>query len=134
MSFRQAFAKAGIYPRIKPGDIWKAKDASINLIDALTRTFHQERFCVVLSNRQLCDDKDWPIVLIAPLSHNLYPLASTDLHIGATDKNGLEFQSRIILSHIQPIEKVNLKECVGEISITKWEQIIRQVFSQIDRT
>jgi mRNA-degrading endonuclease toxin of MazEF toxin-antitoxin module len=130
---REAFAKAGIYPRIKPGDIWKAKDASISLIDALIRTFHKERFCVVLSNKQLCDDKDWPIVLIAPLSHSLSPLAATDLHIGATDNNGLEFMSRIILSHIQPIEKVSLKECVGEISVTKWEQIVRQVFFQIDR-
>jgi mRNA-degrading endonuclease toxin of MazEF toxin-antitoxin module len=130
---RDAFVKAGIHPHIEPGDIWKAKDSAISLIDSLVRTRHEQRYCLVLTNKVLCSDTKWPIVLIVPLSHKIAPLAQTDLLIDSTDKNGLAVKSRLILSHIQPILKKDLKEKVGEIDITKWDQVIRRVFWHIDR-
>jgi len=134
ISLKEALAKAGIYPHIEPGDIWKARDSSISLLGALTRRWHNERYCVVLSNKKMCSDSDWPLVLIAPLSHELYPLAAPDLIIDATNKNGLEVKSRLILSHIQPLEKTALQERMGNISASKWEQIVRQVFWHLKRT
>lgn len=123
-----------MYQAMHPGDVWKAKDSVISLLDSATRKWHRERFCVVLSNQDMCSEPEWPIVLIAPLSHILYPKAKPDLLIGKTDKNGLEVASRLILSHIQPIRKVDLVERVGEISLSKWEEVMRQVFWHIDRS
>jgi len=133
LNLREAFAKAKIYPSIHSGEVWKAKDSVISLIDALTRHWHEERHCVVLSNEDLCSDANWPIVLIAPLSSSLHPLAKTDLIVDKTDRNGLDVPSRVILSHLQPIRKEDLQEKVGEISRSKWEAIIRRVFWHIDR-
>ena len=78
-------------------------------------------------------DPNWPLVLIAPLSHLIYPKARPDLIIDTTDKNGLEVKSRLILSQIQPLRKTDLQIRVGEVSRAKWEQIIKYVFWHIDR-
>ena len=134
MNLKEAFAKVGIYPTINPGEVWKAKDSAIYLLGALTRHFHEERYCLILSNKEMCADHDWPLVLIAPLSHVLYPKARPDLFVDSTDKNGLEVKSRLILSQIQPLRKTDLQERRGEISQTKWEQIMKYVFWHIDRT
>jgi mRNA-degrading endonuclease toxin of MazEF toxin-antitoxin module len=130
---REALAKAGIYPHIEPGEVWKAKDSAIWLVGALTRHFHKERYCVILSNRQMCSDNEWPLVLVAPLSHKLYPVARPDLLIDSTDKNGLAVPSRMILSQIQPLDKAALQERVGEIGASKWEQVVRQIFWHVKR-
>ena len=116
---KEAFAKAGIYPTINPGEIWKAKDSAISLIGALTRHWHEERYCLILSNSEMCTDPNWPLVLIAPLSHLIYPKARPDLIIDTTDKNGLEVKSRLILSQIQPLRKTDLQVRVGEVSPAK---------------
>jgi hypothetical protein len=82
----------------------------------------------------MLSDQKWPLVLIAPLSHVLYPKAKPDLLIDMTDKNGLRVPSRLILSQIQPLQKVDLQERMGEVSATKWEQITRYIFWHINRT
>ena len=133
MTFKEAFAKAGIYPVIHPGEVWKASDSSISLIDKLTRHWHNQRYCVILSNEEMCADADWPLVLIAPLTHQLGPKPKPDLIIERTDKNGLAVKSRIILSQIQTLRKTDLREKVGEISLTNWEQVIRYIFWHIQR-
>jgi mRNA-degrading endonuclease toxin of MazEF toxin-antitoxin module len=133
LSLKDAFAKAGIYPTINPGEVWKASDSSISLIDKLTRHWHEERYCVILSNKEMCSDPEWPLVLIAPLTHQLYPKPKPDLIIDTTDKNGLEVKSRLILSQIQTIRKTDLQQRLGEISISKWEQVMRYIFWHIDR-
>jgi mRNA-degrading endonuclease toxin of MazEF toxin-antitoxin module len=133
LNLKEAFAKAGIYPNINPGEVWKASDSSISLLGAFTRHWHEERFCVILSNQVMCSDPDWPLVLIAPLSHVLHPKARPDLLTVATDKNGLPKPSRIILSQIQPLKKLDLQERVGEIEMAKWEEIVKYVFWHIDR-
>jgi mRNA-degrading endonuclease toxin of MazEF toxin-antitoxin module len=132
LSLKEAFAKAGIYPVIHPGEVWKASDSSISLIDKLTRHWHKERFCVILANEEMCSDPDWPLVLIAPLTHQLYPKPRPDLIIDQTGKNGLEVKSRIILSQIQTLRKTDLHEKVGEISTTKWEQVVRYIFWHVN--
>lgn len=133
MNVKEAFAKAGIYPKTNPGEVWKASDSAITLLDRITRRWHKERYCVILSNKETCDDPDWPLVLIAPLTHELYPKPRADLIVEVTQTNGLAMPSRIILSQIQPLQKISLQERLGEISITKWEQILKQVFWQISR-
>ena len=130
---KEAFAKAGHYLHIEPGEVWKARDSTIRLIDSLTRKWHEERYCLILSNQKLCSDPRWPIVLICPLSSSVNICAEVDLLIDQTDKNGLEKPSRLILSHIQPILKTDLETRVGEISATKWDKIVRKIFWHIDR-
>lgn len=133
MSFKEAFAKTGIYPKTNPGEVWKASDSSISLLGRVARHWHEERYCVILSNKEICDDPDWPLVLIPPLSHQLFPKPKADLYVDVTDKNGLQVKSRIILSQIQPLQKISLQERMGEISITKWEQVLKQVFWHLKR-
>jgi mRNA-degrading endonuclease toxin of MazEF toxin-antitoxin module len=133
LSLKDAFAKAGIYPKINPGEVWKAKDSSVSLLGALTRHWHNERYCLILSNSTMCNDPNWPLVLIAPLSHILQPKALPDLYVQKTDKNGLQVKSRLILSQIQPLLKTDLQEHVGEIEVTEWEEIMRYIFWHIDR-
>jgi mRNA-degrading endonuclease toxin of MazEF toxin-antitoxin module len=130
---KDAFALAGFQPNVKPGEVWKARDSVISLVDSETRHWHEERYCVVLSNNLLCATPNWPIVLIVPLSHILTPLADTDLLVEATKTNGLTTKSRLILSHIQPIRKTNLQERVGIISLAQWDDVIKRVFWQMDR-
>jgi len=81
----------------------------------------------------MCADKNWPIVLIAPLSHKLYPVPKPDLIMDSTDKNGLAVKSRVILSQVQPLLKTALQERMGEISKEKWEEIIRRIFWHVRR-
>jgi len=81
----------------------------------------------------MCNDPEWPLVLIAPLSHQLQPKALPDLYVQKTDKNGLRLKSRLILSQIQPLGKADLQEHVGDIDIAEWEEIVRYVFWHIDR-
>jgi mRNA-degrading endonuclease toxin of MazEF toxin-antitoxin module len=83
--------------------------------------------------KEICDDPDWPLVLIAPLTHQLFPKPKADLLVDVTEKNGLVVPSRLILSQIQPLQKISLKERLGEISVTKWEQILKQVFWHMKR-
>ena len=133
MSLREAFAKVGIYPNINPGEVWKAKDSSISLLGTFTRHWHEERYCLILSNSTMCKDPNWPLVMIAPLSHRLHPKATPDLYVQKSDKNGLKVKSRLILSQIQPLRKTDLQEHVGEIEITEWEEIMRYIFWHLDR-
>ena len=130
---KEALAKVGVYPTIHCGEVWKASDSAIELLTLETRHWHDERYCVVLSNDECCADKNIPYVLIVPLTHYLTPCPKTDLRIKETQKNGLEVDSRLILSHIQPVRKTDLIEKRGEISKGKWEQVVRQIFWQIDR-
>jgi hypothetical protein len=133
VNLKEAFAKVGIYPTISPGEVWKAEDSSISILGALTRHWHDDRYCLILSNSVMCSDPDWPLVLIAPLSHILYPKARPDLLIDCTDKSGLPKRSRIILSQIQPLRKIDLKERVGELELSKWEEIMKYIFWHINR-
>jgi mRNA-degrading endonuclease toxin of MazEF toxin-antitoxin module len=133
LNLKAAFSKAGIYPKIHTGEVWKAKDSSISLLGALRRQWHDERYCLVLSNEVMCSDPNWPLILIAPLSHVLYPKAMPDILVSCTDKNGLPKPSRIILSQIQPLCKIDLQERVGELEHSKWQEILKYVFWHIDR-
>jgi len=81
----------------------------------------------------MCHDPNWPLVLVAPLSHILQPKALPDLYVKKTDSNGLKVKSRLILSQIQPLRKTDLQEHTGEIEITEWEEIVRYIFWHIDR-
>jgi mRNA-degrading endonuclease toxin of MazEF toxin-antitoxin module len=113
--------------------VWKAKDSKINLLGSLTRTIHPERYCVILSNDQMCNDGEWPLVLIAPLSHVLHPKAKPDMLIPMTATNGLTVQSRLMLSQIQPLQKIDLQERLGQIEQSHWEEVVRRVFWHIRR-
>ena len=81
----------------------------------------------------MCADPAWPIVSIAPMSSHLTPLAKPDIVIRKTDKNGLEVDSRLILSHIQPILKSDLIERQGEVGLKQWDDIVRRIFWHFDR-
>jgi hypothetical protein len=70
---------------------------------------------LTLSNQVMCSDPNWPLVLIAPLSHILQPKALPDIVVPCTYKNGLPKPSRIILSQIQPLQKTDLQERIGEV-------------------
>ena len=81
----------------------------------------------------MCSDPNWPLVLIAPLSHILQPKALPDIVVPCTYKNGLPKPSRIILSQIQPLQKTDLQERIGEVDQSKWEEIVKYIFWHIDR-
>lgn len=136
MKLADAFIKIGFYRvKIVNGGIYRTKDSAIDFpADDLrgTRTNHDFRTVVVLSNDEHCQSLAEE-VLVAPLSHNLHMKYATDVVIRASKDNGLAQDSRIILSHVQPILKSALEQFFGQFPAWEWETVVGHLLSNIDR-
>ncbi|HXC43712.1 MAG TPA: type II toxin-antitoxin system PemK/MazF family toxin [Candidatus Dormibacteraeota bacterium] len=138
MSFGDALRKVGIYRvPIENGGIYRIRNKAIDfpVEDAKgTRKPEDFRTVTVMSNQELCDSPQEESVLIAPMSHDLSMKHSTDIVIRATKENGLNADGRIILSHIQPIEKKALEKKFGRFSDAEWQTVVTHVLDNIDRS
>jgi mRNA-degrading endonuclease toxin of MazEF toxin-antitoxin module len=54
--------------------------------------------------------------LVAPFSTDTAIKSAGDLFIRKTDENGLIFNSRLVLTHVQPLLKEELEERLGTLS------------------
>jgi mRNA-degrading endonuclease toxin of MazEF toxin-antitoxin module len=137
MSLADAFRKIGVYRvTIENGGIYRIRNEAIDFpVEDAKGTRKEELFrtVTVMSSQQLCDSTDEESVLIAPMSHDLSMKHSTDVIIPASKENGLNAPGRIILSHIQPIEKKALEKKFGRFSDDEWRQIVSHTLDNIDR-
>ena len=137
MSLADAFRKIGIYRVvIENGGIYRIRNEAIDFpVEDAKGTRKEEPFrtVTVMSNQQLCDASEEESILIAPMSHDLSMKHTTDIIIPKTKENGLNADGRIILSHIQPIEKKALEKRFGRFSDEEWQKIVAHTLDNIDR-
>jgi mRNA-degrading endonuclease toxin of MazEF toxin-antitoxin module len=87
------------------------------------RTKHWDRRVLLLSNEVVCSSVNSPVVLIAPFSHLINLKAEDDILIDRTDTNGLRVNSRLLLSHIQPLLKEEIEKQLGRLSDDDWDEV-----------
>src|ERR1035441_1443158 len=101
-----AFKKIGIGKiKVEAGGIYRLRDDITKIPDsdlAGNRTKHDFRTVVVLSNQQTCDSLSSPVVIVAPLSHEIEIRPATDLIVGKAPENKLPQDSRFIFRKLQP--------------------------------
>ncbi|MBN6205038.1 type II toxin-antitoxin system PemK/MazF family toxin [Ralstonia pickettii] len=108
------------------GSVWKVDDRDIGIpqIDKLdSRTLHNERWVVVISNNTENFHPLCPIVTVAPLSHRVDLQRDFDLLLSNTNDN-VKVDCLLQLKLSQPILKVDLFENQGEISLEKKEELM----------
>src|ERR1035441_3883192 len=137
MNLGDVLRKVGVYSvDIENGGIYRICNAAIDfpVEDARDKRKPEEfRTVTVMSNQEHCDAGEEESLLVAPMSHDLSLKHATDIIIRATKENGLNKDGRIILSHIQPIEKKALEKRFGRFSDAEWSAILAHVVSNIDR-
>jgi len=138
MTFADAFRKVGIFRvSVENGGIYRVRDGAIDFPaeDAAdTRTKHDFRTVVVLSNQEQCSSIDEETVLVAPMSHDLSRKHPTDIIIRASAANGLGGPGgRIILSHTQPILKTALQKQFGRFTDSEWDEVVAHLVSNVER-
>jgi|SRR5580658_5539923 mRNA-degrading endonuclease toxin of MazEF toxin-antitoxin module len=132
-----AFKKIGIGKiKIEAGGIYRLRDDIIKIPDSDllgNRTKHDFRTVVVLSNQQTCDSFSSPVVIVAPLSHELEPRPATDLIVYKTAENKLAHDSRYMFGYIQPVLKSDLDKQIGRISEEDWQRVMGKIVWNFDR-
>jgi hypothetical protein len=115
---------------LKPGDLHFVRDEIIGFPETRSgqdRELHRTRPVLLLSNERVCRDKIEPVIIVAPLSHLTELKTSCDLFIKTDSENKLPCNSRLILSHIQPILKIDLLDRLGSMNAHDFERIKAQL-------
>jgi hypothetical protein len=87
----------------------------------------------VLSNETICNDVFYPLVSIAPTSSRIDLKTYPDFPIKPTTSNGFHQPSLILLGHVQPIRKIDLRKKIGSLSLDEWERLLAHVLWSFDR-
>lgn len=108
------------------GSIWKVDDRGVDIpqIDRTkkTRSYHPERWVIVISNNNENFHPLCPIVTVAPLSSRTDLKRPFDLELSQS-KDNLKYDSVLQLKLSQPILKVDLFDSQGEISDESKEEL-----------
>jgi PemK-like, MazF-like toxin of type II toxin-antitoxin system len=121
--------------RLVAGGVYLLRDSAIAIPDsdkAGSRTTHDFRVAILLSNQTVCNSIACPVVTIVPLSSKLIPRAETDQIIGRSDKNGLDRDSRIMFGYLQPVMKDEFERQLGEIEQADWNNIMAKIVWNLD--
>lgn len=132
-----AFQKLGLAKiKVVAGGIYALRDDAIKIPDGdlkKNRTKHIFRTVVVVSNQTICNSVACPVVTVVPLSHILTPRAETDLNIARTEKNGLEFDSRLMFGYMQPVLKSDLEKQIGIFDDSEWQKVMCKIVWNFER-
>ena len=60
-------------------------------------------------------------------------MSSCDVRIRQTIENGLEKDSYAVMEQIQPIPRSSVDMIQGTLSLTDWEEILKQMLINFDR-
>jgi len=107
------------------GQVYYIDDELISIPEAdrtiHPRKTHHGRRVVIAHNNYLNTDPTWPLIHVAPLSHRVDLMRETDIEVTTDRKDGnaVTVNSIIMLSLVQPVLKVDLRECVGKLSRDK---------------
>jgi hypothetical protein len=122
--------KSGLV-QITPGEIWTARDDIVIFPEergGQERTKHSRRLVLILSNEWICQSYACPCVQAAPLSHLSDFKSEAEMEIEKSDDNGLDYKSRVLLGHSQPLLKTDLKTKTGKLSLTDWEEVLKKIY------
>jgi len=118
--------KAGIDKRsFEQGEIYLAKDPDVKIPDStLTgRTFHNKRPVVIVFSCVVNKEPLYPVVVAAPLSHDVSRKRAIDLEITA-EGSGADSDSLLRLGLIQPFLKIDLEGPVGKLASQQVDQMV----------
>src|ERR1700676_2745976 len=109
-----AFKKIGIGKiKVIAGGIYKLRDDVVRIPDGDlkgTRTKHEFRTVLVLSNQTIYNSIACPVVTIVPLSSVTDSSAETDHVILKTKENSLEHDSRLMFGYIPLAQSPDQKQ------------------------
>src|ERR1019366_4881019 len=112
MSLAGQLIKSGA-ANLEPRQVWRVRDDLIVIPEQRAgepRTKHHNRYVLILSNDWICAALDCKLVTVAPFSSLIKFFSKAEIQINKSDTNGLEMDSRLMLGHIQPLLKNDLKE------------------------
>lgn len=87
---------------------------------------------LILSNQKLIDSYACPCVVVSPMSHLVHFKSPADLIISKNSSNGLQHDSRIMLSYIQPVMKSDLEKQIGVLPDEQWQQVAIHLIACFD--
>jgi mRNA interferase MazF len=122
--------------KLVSGGVYVLRDDFVSIPDgdkAGNRHQHDLRVVILLSNQTVCNSIACPVVSVAPLSSKLIPRAETDLIIGRSTKNGLDYDSRIMFGYVQPVLKDELERQIGELDDREWDSVMAKIVCNFDR-
>jgi len=108
------------------GSVWTTPDEVVTIPDADrdgTRNMHQSRIVLVVSNNRSNTDPLTPIVSVVLLSHRVDCQRYGDVVL-TPERDGIRYPSIARTRLIQPILKVDLNRCVGNISEEACEELL----------
>jgi hypothetical protein len=120
---------------LTPGGIYRLDDSLIKIPDSdakKTRTLHDHRTVLVMSNALVCRSYDYACVIVAPMSHLVNYCASVDLIIKPNSVNKLNSPGRVMLSYMQPVQKSDIRNQIGVMSDEDWQAIMVALVAGID--
>ena len=116
------------------GSIWQVRDALINLpnIDRTMdeRKYHFSRCAVIIDNSEENFNEDSLTILTAPISHRVDCKRKFDIDL-YPDSDSVKENSIIMVDYIQPILKVDLYKCVGNISNDKKYELFDMIMAKL---
>lgn len=130
-SLGDALKAAGL-PKITivEGGIYRLRDDVIHFPDSDedTRTKHDFRTVLVLSNKKIIDSYYCPCVIVAPMSHSTSSRSLADMIIEKDKTNNLsKDKQRIMFGHMQPVMKGDLEKQIGVLSEEDWQKVMAKI-------
>ncbi len=108
------------------GSLWTVSDELVSIPDAdrdKSRNIHEARIVLVVSNNRTNVDPLTPVISVVPLSHRTDCIRYGDVLI-TPDGNGLRVASVARIRLLQPILKIDLIRCIGQINDDACEDIL----------
>jgi mRNA-degrading endonuclease toxin of MazEF toxin-antitoxin module len=135
MDLASAIRSAGLSRvELRPGAVCLVKDDIIRMPDGeANRTLHEFRTVIILSNDFLCASYACPLVTVVPTSSDLTRKGPAEIIIRGTTNNGFSCDSRVMLSHIQPLIKTDIEKKLGELNLDDWDTLQEQIVRNFDR-
>jgi mRNA-degrading endonuclease toxin of MazEF toxin-antitoxin module len=99
----------------------------------LKRKVHESRFALLLSNESICASKAHPIVVVAPMTHDVSIRLETDVLVTRHRENGLLSDSLVQLHLIQPLLKTDVVSREGTLSAADWDLVLETLVWMTDR-
>jgi mRNA-degrading endonuclease toxin of MazEF toxin-antitoxin module len=127
-SLFEALRTAGV--GLKPGHIYSLKDDLITFPETRSgqeRGVHFSRPVLLLSNERVCSQSIEPVLLVCPISHQTDLKTACDIYLPKDTENKLSSNSRLILSHIQPVLKTDLGSEIGALSSDHFDKVKAQL-------
>lgn len=121
---------------IKPGDIYYVPDEIIQLPEARlpasgTRVMHEGRTVLVIQGPIVCDDMDYPVVLVVPVSTKTQYKRELDCLIQPAE-SGLKHTSVVLTGLVQPVLKSDLsKQRAGKLDAGTMQKIYKLILVQL---